>query len=266
VIAFVAALAFVAPPPASEHFRDEGRPHVFLVVDRETGTRVRADDAEAAEGEAFPAGDAIRPVVAFAALESGAVDPEDTVDCDESCWALGRHGSPGLLDALAVSCDTWFRRVEPRVPRAALAEAARKLGFDARADEPPAAWGVTARAWVALWERLGTGSLGRRALTAPTLLAASGLAVTSPRGAAHALSDPRTEVRALGGASPSGAWIAGTFRADDRHSWIFALYVRGGTAPLAAARAAGLLDETLRVYRRSTAERGGVPLPALDDR
>ncbi|MGH2569724.1 MAG: hypothetical protein ACRDGR_00770, partial [bacterium] len=105
-----------------------------------------------------------------------------------------------------------------------------------------------------------------RALTAPTLLAAAGTAVTSPRGSAHSLYDPAASARAFTGAGGSGAWVTGTFRADERHSWIFALFVRGGTAPLATVRARALLEETLRVYRTSTAERGGEPLPPLDER
>ena len=51
------------------------------------------------------------------------------------------------------------------------------------------------------------------------------------------------------------AFIA--FHVDERHSWVFALFVPEGSPQLAAARASALLDETLRVYRTSTAERGG---------
>jgi hypothetical protein len=266
VIAHLAVLALFAPPSATERFGADGWPHVLLVVDEQGGQLVRADDAGAAEEERFPAGDAIRPIVALAALEEGAVDPEETVDCDSTCWGLGRHGSPMLLDALAVSCDSWFREAESRVPREALSERARALGFDTRSGGPPTTWGVTARAWINLWSRLADGSLGERALSAPTLLAAAGTAVTSPKGSAHSLYDPTATTRAFAGAGPAGAWVAGTFRADERHSWIFALFVRGGTAPLATARARALLEETLRVYRTSTAERGGEPLPPLDER
>lgn len=266
MIAPLVALALLAPPSATERFPGESVPHVFLVIDEETGRALRADDAEAAEAERFPAGDAIRPIVALAALEEGAADPEETVDCDSTCWGRGRHGAPSLLDALAVSCDPWFREVESRLARDALEERARALGFAARSDASPAAWEVTARAWVALWSKLVEGALGERALSTPTLLAAAGTAVTSPRGSAHSLYDPTASARAFAGAGGSGAWVSGTFRADERHSWIFALFVRGGTVPLATARARALLDETLRVYRASTAERGGEPLPPLEER
>jgi hypothetical protein len=264
--ASLSLLVLVSPPPASERFPEEGRSHVFLVVDRLSGDFVRADDPDAAEAQRFPAGDVIRPIVALAALETGAVDPEETVDCDSSCWGLGRHGSPDLLDALAVSCDTWFRDVETRIPRHALAEQAKEFGFDADPGEPPTAWGVTARAWVDFWVGLATGSLGRRSVSAPTLLAASGLSVTSPRGATHSLYRPTVQTRAFSGGSDAGAWICGAFHVDERHSWVFALFVPEGSPQLAAARASTLLDETLRVYRTSTAERGGVPLPRVEER
>lgn len=259
----VVCLVLVSPPPAAERFPAESGSHVLLVVDRRTGELVRADDAEAAETRAFPAGDAIRPITALAALESGAADPEDTVDCDDACWGRGSHGSPALLDALAFSCDSWFAEVP--VDRVALETQAAAAGFEVRGADPTG-WGVTARAWTELWSRLAVGSLGRRSVSAPTLLAASGLSVTSARGTAHSLWDPTAQARVFAGDSEAGAWICGMYHVDERHSWIFALFVPEGSVQLAAARAAALLDETLRVYRTSTAERGGVPLPSLRDR
>jgi hypothetical protein len=266
MFAWIVPLAVLATvPPARDQFPQEAPSHILLVVSAASGNIVRADDAEACESQYFPAGEAIRALAALTALEDAVFDPEETFDCDSTCWANGHHGSSTLADALAMSCDTYFLHLDTIVPRASLEEQAAAAGFDVKPETPPEMWGATARNWVELWSTLSGGAPGRRAGSASTFLAAGGLAVSSPRGSAHTLQHPTTRTRALTGASEEGAWVSGTFRANGR-SWIFALFARGGTTPLATSRAAFLLHETLRIYRRSTHERGGAPPPPLDER
>jgi hypothetical protein len=224
---------------------------------------VRADDPAAAERDPFPAGTAERILVALTGLEDGSLDADRRVPCDSLCWARGGHDRPDLAEAIARNCSAWFRDAAKRVDRRAIAVHAEHLGLGPYPVSGDAEWTVTARQWVDLWPRLGAARVVR-ASTATTLLAAAGRCVASPRGVARALHDSVHRVRAVVGESDEGAWVTGTLERRGPIHWSFALWVRGGTGNLATARAARLLDETIRVHEGATAERGGVPPAAID--
>jgi hypothetical protein len=270
VVLGLAAL-LLSPPPVEEHFPREGMPYVFLVVDTGTGGTIRADNPGAARDSAYAPGESGRILLALAGLEEGTLDPDRAIACDSTCWAEGRHGDVRLLDAFALGCDAYFRVARARVGGAAIAKHADRVGFggsrpSARAiddaiDFPGPGWSVTARQWVGFWRRLAAGNVGERITTSSTLLAAAGISVSSPRGAARSLSNPRRRVRALAGGGPDGAWVTGVAQSYGAREWAFALFLPDGGAPLASARADHLLRETLRVFGSSTFDRGGEPLP-----
>ena len=272
LLALAALLLLPVPPPPRDHFPDDpGDAHVFLAIDARSGEIVRSDAPVAADREWLPAGETARVLVALAGLEDGVLGPDETIACDDDCWAKGRHGELPLAEALAYSCDTYFREAVSRVPATSLTREARRAGFERRprtptgGDEFDPDWDATAREWVEFWSRLTRGDFAGRSSATSTLLAAATLAVSSPRGTARALYDPRHRAGAITGSTSEGVWVTGSYSAHG-FSWVFALFVREGTDTLGAARAARLLEETLRVFQSSTYERGGFPLPPLDER
>jgi len=263
ILVFGAALAATPnPPPPAERFPASSPGHVLLVLDIASGGIIRADDPEAARDELFPLGDAIRPVLALAALEEGLLEASESIPCDSRCWAAGAHGEPTHVSAAAWSCDTFFLELRDRLSPDSLRGWSIRAGFTPGADGSDA--GATVEQMAGFWRSLGRGRLSITESTLSELLAAAGVSVTSPRGVARSLDRPRLGARAQAGAAAEGAWVAGIWRASTERRWAFALYVRGGTTALATARCAHLLTETQRVVRNSSYERGGEPWP-LDE-
>lgn len=257
----LALLLQAAPPPLVEQFRADPPTHVLLIVELADGAPVRSEGAPGADDEPSSPGEAGRVLTALAGLESGALDADRRVRCDSLCWGRGSHGEPSLMEAIAFGCDSWAADAAQRVPDPQVAEAAVRAGFS-RAPEAEGGWATTAREWTGFWRALSKGRLEVRPTTASTLLAAAGLSVASPRGIARGLHDPRHGVRAIAGASSHGAWVSGIFRKGAEVQWAFALFVPDGSVPLAVARAASLLDETLRRREHASSERGaplGIP-------
>jgi hypothetical protein len=260
------ALLFpAAPPPLAEQFRADPPTHVLRIVRVADGSPVRTESADGGEERAFAPGETARLLTALTGLGSGALDPDRRVPCDPTCWGAGSHGSPDLLAALATGCDTWFLRAADRVPAAAVAERAIALGF-ARAPAAEGGWAATAGDWTDFWRGLATGRTDVGPAEAATLLAAAGLCVSSPRGLARPLHDPRHGVRAVAGSAPGGAWVTGLVRRADDVDWAFALWVPDGSVPLAVARTSSLLEETLRRRENAAAERGAPLSPFDEDR
>jgi len=69
----------------------------------------------------YPPGSTFKPITLLAGLESGAISPQDTIQCTGSlqignwkrpfrCWAdkLGGHGPLNAYSAIVNSCDVWF--------------------------------------------------------------------------------------------------------------------------------------------------------------
>ena len=86
----------------------------------------------------YPPGSTFKMVVATAALETNAIDPNERINCNGryrfgnrtwSCWKREGHGPMNMHDAIKESCDTYFYEVAKRIGIEKLAETAKKFGF-----------------------------------------------------------------------------------------------------------------------------------------
>lgn len=87
----------------------------------------------------YPPGSTFKIVVALAALESGAVSPNEKVFCPGfweygdhkyHCWEKHGHGTVDLYGALKHSCDTYFYQLALRIGIDAIKNMALKLGLN----------------------------------------------------------------------------------------------------------------------------------------
>ncbi len=95
----------------------------------------RALQAQLAPGSTF------KPILALAALETGAIDDSFTVHCNGGatwygryfkCHRRGGHGTVNLKTAIAQSCDVFFYAVGNRLGIDTIAEYAEMVGLGAR--------------------------------------------------------------------------------------------------------------------------------------
>jgi len=86
----------------------------------------------------YPPGSVFKIPVAAAALESGQIRPEDHLFCQGGLqfgrryfrdWKAGGHGSIGLIDAIAQSCDVYFYRVGSQIGVDTIAKYATEFGL-----------------------------------------------------------------------------------------------------------------------------------------
>lgn len=86
----------------------------------------------------YPPGSTFKPVVALAALETGAITPDTAISCPGytqlgdatfHCWRKGGHGSLRLHDAIKHSCDVFFYEAARRTGIDRLANMANRMGF-----------------------------------------------------------------------------------------------------------------------------------------
>ncbi len=86
----------------------------------------------------YPPGSTFKMITALAALEAGVISEHSTAFCPGHydlgrdkfhCWKKGGHGTVGLLDALAQSCDTYFYKLAIDLGIDRLAVMARKFGL-----------------------------------------------------------------------------------------------------------------------------------------
>lgn len=86
----------------------------------------------------YSPGSTFKMIVALAALEHGAIDPEQTVYCRGHtdlgrrrfhCWEDRGHGNMDMVQAIAQSCDVYFYEVARRVGVDRIADMARRLGL-----------------------------------------------------------------------------------------------------------------------------------------
>lgn len=86
----------------------------------------------------YPPGSTFKIVVALAALESGAITPNEKIFCPGywdygdrryHCWEEKGHGWVDLAGALKHSCDIYFYQIALRIGIDAIKEMAIKLGF-----------------------------------------------------------------------------------------------------------------------------------------
>ena len=86
----------------------------------------------------YPPGSTFKVVVALAGLETGLIDPQETVACAGSlrsgrrsfrCWKRGGHGTISFHRALVESCDVYFYTMGDRIGFDIIAKYARSLGL-----------------------------------------------------------------------------------------------------------------------------------------
>lgn len=86
----------------------------------------------------YPPGSTFKPVVALAAIESGAITPDTAITCPGylelgdatfHCWRKGGHGTLRLHDAIKHSCDVFFYETAHRTGIDKIAAMANRLGF-----------------------------------------------------------------------------------------------------------------------------------------
>jgi penicillin-binding protein 2 len=105
---------------------------------QELSTDPRNPLSNKAIGGLYPPGSTFKPVVALAALESGAITPDTAITCPGylelgdatfHCWQHGGHGTLHLHDAIKKSCDVFFYETARRTGIDHIASMARRFGF-----------------------------------------------------------------------------------------------------------------------------------------
>lgn len=94
---------------------------------------------------AYPPGSTVKMSNALAALESGAMDPAETVACNGyveisgrkfHCWKKGGHGRVDMVGALRESCDVYFYTVAQRIGIEGIFAMNDRLGLGQKYDLP----------------------------------------------------------------------------------------------------------------------------------
>jgi penicillin-binding protein 2 len=105
---------------------------------QELSTDPRNPLSDKAIGGLYPPGSTFKPVVALAALESGAITPDTYITCPGylelgdatfHCWQKGGHGTLRLHDAIKHSCDVFFYETARRTGIDHIAAMAHRFGF-----------------------------------------------------------------------------------------------------------------------------------------
>jgi penicillin-binding protein 2 len=86
----------------------------------------------------YPPGSTFKPLVALAALDSGAIEKNTTFKCigyfmlgrhPYRCWYSEGHGYVSVVDAIMLSCNVFFYNAGRRAGRAAIVDEAREFGM-----------------------------------------------------------------------------------------------------------------------------------------
>jgi penicillin-binding protein 2 len=94
---------------------------------------------------AYPPGSTVKMSNALAALETGVMDPEETVLCNGfveisgrrfHCWKRGGHGRMNMVGALRESCDVYFYEVAQRIGIDGIFAMNDRLGLGQKYDLP----------------------------------------------------------------------------------------------------------------------------------
>lgn len=105
---------------------------------QELATDPRNPLSNKAIGGIYPPGSTFKPVVALAALDSGALTPDTPINCPGylelgdatfHCWRKEGHGTLQLHDAIKKSCDVFFYETARRTGIDHIGAMARRLGF-----------------------------------------------------------------------------------------------------------------------------------------
>jgi penicillin-binding protein 2 len=93
----------------------------------------------------YPPGSTFKVAVGIAALESGAIRPEDQYQCVPAIeignltfhnWKKGDRGPLNFVQAMTESCDTWFYQVGIKTGAQPIIDWALQLGFGAKSGIP----------------------------------------------------------------------------------------------------------------------------------
>jgi penicillin-binding protein 2 len=93
----------------------------------------------------YPPGSTFKVAVALAALETGAVRPDDRYECVPALeignltfhnWKKENRGPLNFVEAMTESCDTWFYQVGIKTGAEPIIEWAQRLGFGAKCGIP----------------------------------------------------------------------------------------------------------------------------------
>ncbi len=203
----------------------------------------------------YPPGSTFKPMTALAALDSGLVNPNETVVCSGQmwfgnrffhCWKRGGHGAQNMHEAIKNSCDIYFYQTALKIGPDRIARVAQAFGLGQTFDigisgqkpglVPSTAW--KRRQYKQPWypgESLSFG-IGQGALSANALQ----LAVMTARLAnGYKALNPRL-IKSIGGVeTPSGA-VAADLPFKPEHMEL----VRSGMAAVAN-------DTTGTAYRAS---------------
>jgi cell division protein FtsI/penicillin-binding protein 2 len=168
-----------------------GNPSALVALQASTGEVLAVangpdgGDADHALAGRYPPGSTFTIVTAAALLANG-VDPEDPVGCPQTATVGTRTfrnaGSRAMArvpfrTAFAQSCATTIANLAFRLPRGALAQAARQLGFDGRWDPGVEAFGGEMPAPDDEAEHAATAVGQARVLASPLLMASVAAAV-----------------------------------------------------------------------------------------
>ena len=91
----------------------------------------------------YPPGSTYKPLVALAALASGAMSPNDTVYCNGKyrlgnhvfhCWKKEGHGAMNMREAIKHSCDVYFYETGRRTGIVPIQEISNRFGLGVKLD------------------------------------------------------------------------------------------------------------------------------------
>jgi|GEM_PF-2317808 len=111
---------------------------VVLVADARTGRPLGGARLAEADDSRYMPGSLFKLAIAVAALGAGNFDAGFTYDCrgkdtiagqERGCWLRAGHATTGFRDAVATSCNLYFRRVAASLTTQQIAQAARAIGM-----------------------------------------------------------------------------------------------------------------------------------------
>lgn len=128
----------------------EFNPNIFIPSITPEALKTVQDDPDIpllprAFRSAYPPGSTFKVFVGLAALETGAVDPDDEFSCPAAMeighltfrnWKHSDSGSMNFVEALTQSCDTWFYQVGMKVGPKPIIDYAEELGLGQRTGIP----------------------------------------------------------------------------------------------------------------------------------
>ncbi|OQY29238.1 MAG: hypothetical protein B6244_04405 [Candidatus Cloacimonetes bacterium 4572_55] len=107
-----------------------------VILDIYTGEILAVHQSKTALHRSFPIGSLIKPLTACAGLIRGSLDPNDLIYCYRSgysdfnrCWYLNGHGRVDLTDAIAYSCNSYFRHAAQKLRFSEFSRFMENLGY-----------------------------------------------------------------------------------------------------------------------------------------